>query len=284
MFLAPLLLPLLASSTTAVPAPTPSTVEPITATVSAAAPVPFIQGGKEVRAKFVEFAGKKDHDGLLALWRANPGAVLGTIDADLEGSLKVREKAKDKEPDMAKIAEMHARALWGARIAFEASGDPMILDYASSFVGWNAAQRKQFREGQAASGRAGQALGKKDGAAALAAGTECLEKAMTLGDWWGSAMGLDGICAAQRVLGQNEKALEAAAQAAAIYHSLGLAGDELGASMAMAELCQTLDRPARAQVACDRALALAKAMKNDEAVQQVEALAKKIVSPTTPAK
>lgn len=283
MFLAPLLFPLLASTTAAAPATTTiaaSPASPVAVTLAA----PTAQSGKEVRTKFVELAGKKDHDGLLALWRANPGAVLPTIDADLEGSLRVREKAKDKEPDMAKIGEMHERALWGARIAFEASGDPMIFDYTSAFVGWDEAQRKQFREGQAASGRAGQALEKGDNAGGLAAGEECLQKAMALGDWWGSGMGYDAICAAQRALGKEAAALEAASHAAAIYHSLGLAGDELSATVTVAELCKSLGRPARARVACERAITVAKAMKNDDAVQKIEALAKSIPATTAPAK
>jgi tetratricopeptide (TPR) repeat protein len=220
-----------------------------------AAPLPT-QSPKEVRAQFVDLAAKKDHDACLALWKSSPGAVLPTIDADLEGSLKVREKSA--EPDMKAIATMHARALWGAQIAFEASGDPMILDYASAFVGWEEPQRKRFREGQAAFRTAMNALKPGDAKTTLASGQQCLECASPLGDWWGTAMGYDAIAAAQKAMGDYEKALEAASRARAIYHSLGLEGDEYSAATAVSDLCMHLKRAARGKAACQIALALAK--------------------------
>lgn len=224
---------------------------------------------KDVRAQFVELAAKKDHDACLALWRAHPGEVLGTIDADLEGSLKVREKSSD--PDMKKIGEMHARALWGAEISFEASGHPLILDYASAFVGWDDAQRKLFREGQGAFRRSMKALETKDAKAALTAGQECLDRAAPLGDWWGSAMGYDAIAAAQKALGANEKALESASFARTIYHDLGLEADEYSAANTMIEMCTALARPARGKVTCDRALALAKKLGDAEGEKRLTA-------------
>jgi hypothetical protein len=224
-------------------------------TPAAPAPAPA-KSGKEMRAQFFELAGKKDHDACLALWKANPGAVLPSIDADLEGSLKAREKSS--EPNMNTILDMHARALWGAQIAFEASGDPMILDYASSFVGWNDEQRKSFREGQAAFRTAMTALKGGDAKAALAAGQQCLDLASELGDWWGTAMGYDAIAASQKSLGALDKALEAAGHARAIYHSLALEGDEYEAATSMVDLCVTAKRIPRGKAACHIALALAK--------------------------
>jgi hypothetical protein len=220
-----------------------------------------------VRKQFVDLAGKKDHDGCLALWKAHPGDVLGTIDADLEGSLRVREKAGS--PDLAKIADMHARALWGAAIAYEASGHPMIQDYASSFVGWDEAQRKSFRGGQAAFGKAMDALKKNDAKAALAAGNDCLQRAAPLGDWWGTAMGYHAIAVSQQALGENEKALEAASQERTIYHDLGLAGDEYSATLLMVDLCESLDRPARGKIACERALEMAKRLGDADGEKQL---------------
>lgn len=293
--LVPLFFPLLAATTAArcaEPVPAPVVAVPVLSAPSVAAPVAsaplvvtpvraapvvapvVLESAKDVRAKFVELAGKKDEAGLVALWKANPSVVLPTIDADLEGSLRVREKAKDKEPDMAKIKEMHERALFGARMAYQASGDPLILDYASSFVGWDEAQRKSFREGQAASARAGQAMEAGDGAEGLKAGTECLDKALALGDWWGAAMGCDAVYTAHRALGNEDKALEFAARAGAIHHSLGFAEEELRAAVTMAELCKSLKRPARGQAACERALTIAKAQKNDDLVKRIEGLAR----------
>jgi hypothetical protein len=212
--------------------------------------------GKDVRMTFVDLASKKDHDGCLALWKANADAVLPTIDADLEGSMKAREKSK--EPNMNAILDMQHRALWGAQIAFEASGDPMILDYASAFVGWNEEQRKSFREGQAAYHNATNALKGGDAKAALVAGQQCLDLASPLGDWWGTAMGYDAIAACQKSLGALDKALEAASRARAIYHSLGLAGDEYQAVTMVADICVTTKRIARGKAACQIGIGLAK--------------------------
>jgi hypothetical protein len=211
---------------------------------------------KDVRKQFVELAAKKEHDACLALWKANPDAVLPTIDADLEGSLKAREKSK--EPNMNAIIDMQHRALWGAEIAFEASGDPMILDYASAFVGWGENQRKSFREGQAAFRSAMTALKGGDAKAALVSGQQCLDLASPLGDWWGTAMGYDAIAACQKSLGALDKALEAAGHARAIYHSLGLAGDEYQSVTAIADICVTTKRIARGKAACQIGIALAK--------------------------
>jgi hypothetical protein len=225
--------------------------------VAPAAPVAQAPtSGKDVRKQFMDLAAKKDHDACLALWKANPAAVLPSIDADLEGSMKAHEKSK--EPNMNAILDMQHRALWGAEIAFEASGDPMILDYASSFVGWNDAQRKSFREGQAAYHTATKALKDGDAKAALVAGQQCLDLASALGDWWGTAMGYDAIAASQKSLGALDKALEAAGHARAIYHSIGLEGDEFEAATMIADLCLTTKRVARGKAACRIGIALAK--------------------------
>lgn len=211
---------------------------------------------KEVRAQFVELAAKKDHDGCLALWTKNPEAVLSTIDADLEGSLKARERSS--EPNMNAILTMHQRALWGAQIAFEASGDPLILDYASAFVGWDEPQRKKFREGQAAFRAAMHSLETGDAKSAFASGKQCLECASPLGDWWGTAMGYDALAASHKALGEYDHALEAASRARAIYHGLGLTGDEYAAAATMADVCVHMKLAARGKAAFQLAIALAK--------------------------
>src|SRR5690242_13107974 len=83
---------------------------------------------REVRKQYVELAGKKDKDAVVALWKANPGLVLQVIDADLEGSLKDMEKGE--APDSAKVKEKQQRALFGAECATVATGHPILLDYA----------------------------------------------------------------------------------------------------------------------------------------------------------
>src|SRR6185436_19681165 len=75
----------------------------------------------DVRKSFVALYEKKDEAGLAKLWKDNPYEILTSIDEDLEGALAVWEKSPDK-PDEKAIGEKHARALWGARIASEATG------------------------------------------------------------------------------------------------------------------------------------------------------------------
>jgi hypothetical protein len=233
----------------------------ITTLLALAPSTPAIDA-KEVRKQYVECHSKKDGAALLALWKEHPGAVLPTIDSDLEGSLKLREKSA--APDAKAIADLHARALWAAQIAFEASNDPMILDYASAFVGWNEEQRKHFREGQTAFRTAMNSMKAGDGKGALESGKQCLERASHLGDWWGMAMAFDAIAAGHKALGDEDRALEAASRARAIYHSLGLEGDEYQAATQMADLCVRLKRAARGKAACGIALALAKKLGDAE--------------------
>lgn len=227
---------------------------------------------KEVRKQFVELADKQDRPALVELWKKNPTLVLPTIDRDLESSLAEIEKGA--KPDSDKVKALHKRALFGASCAYEASGHPMIFDYTSSFTGWTAAQQKTFREGQKASGAAGQALQKKDGKTALEKGTECYQKAISLGDWWGAAMGLDAIGNAHGVLGDKEDALTALSQARMINHDLGLWGDEYGNLTAIASLCVQSERHARGRTAAQMGRELAEKLGDAEGAKQMAELEK----------
>ncbi len=229
------------------------------------APAPLADARAEVRKQFVELAGKQDREGCAKLWREHPDLVLTSIDADLEGSLKVREKTKPGEaPDEAKIHTLHERALWGAQVAFEALGQPIFRDYAAAFVGWNEDERTRFRAGQAAYGKAMQALQQGDAQAALAAGQECLQITGSLGDWWGSAMGCSAIASAQRSLGNHEKALESAAFARVLDHDLGLVSDEYEMLVLMTDECIALGRAPRARACIERGLEFAKRLGDAE--------------------
>lgn len=216
----------------------------VLAAVPSLAPAPVVAADpKEVRKQFVALADKQDRAALVELWKANKGLMLSTIDRDLEASLSEIEKGA--KPDSDKVKALHARALFGAQCAAEASGHPILLDYTSSFIGWNSAQQKSFREGQKAFGAAGQALQKKDAQTALTKGQECYDKAIALGDWWGSAMGLDAMGNAHAALGNVDAALTALSQARLINHDLGLFGDELGNLSLMADLCVKSERYSR---------------------------------------
>ncbi|MBK7641609.1 MAG: hypothetical protein IPJ19_00940 [Planctomycetes bacterium] len=224
---------------------------------------------KEVRKQYVELAGKHDKDAVVALWKANPGMVLPAIDADLEGSL--REQEKGNPPNMEKVKEQHTRALFGAECATIATGHPILLDYASSFVGWNAEQKRQFRDGQKVCGASGAALKKGDNAGALAKGKECVERASALGDWWGTAMGYDAVGRAAQALGGMDDAITALSQARLLNHDLGLSGDEYEELGLLADLSIAGERWQRALVFVHDAQALAKALGDADGAKALEA-------------
>jgi tetratricopeptide (TPR) repeat protein len=225
--------------------------------------------GDDIAARYRAAAEADDSEALAELWRANPGRILVTIDADLEGSLRLRESAPDA-PDEEAIAKLHRRALVGARVATEATGHPIFLDYASSFVGWDAGQQKQFREGQAAFGKAREALGAGDPDEAERQARRCIELAEPLGDWWGTAMGeavLGRVLAQQ---GRLEEALVALSRARLVHHDLGLQGSEYGNMLGMVDVLARLGRHGRGLVVAKQALALARALGDDENVPQLE--------------
>lgn len=225
---------------------------------------------KEVRQQFVELAGKQDKEALVALWKANPGLVLQVIDMDLEGSLKDQEKGE--AADSPKVKEKQQRALFGAHCAELATGHPIVLDYASSFVGWNADQKRQFRDGQKIYHASTDALAKGDKAAALTKGRECVERASALGDWWGTAMGFDAAGRAAQALGGLDDALTALTQARLLNHDLGLFDDEAEELGLIVDLCSATSRWQRALAAVLDAQALAQ-QRNDDAARK--ALAEK---------
>ena len=71
----------------------------------------------DFKKRFEALDDKRDHDGVVALWKGAPGRVLGTIDSYLEGALKLMEEGK---ADDKTIATMHQRALRGALAADQA--------------------------------------------------------------------------------------------------------------------------------------------------------------------
>jgi hypothetical protein len=219
----------------------------------------------QVRNDFVGLFEGREKEGLLELWRANPGAILVTIDADLEGALAEWEKRPDA-PDAAAIAERHERALWGAQAASELTGNPIFADYAASFVGWDAEQKRSFRAGQKAFGAARRALAGGDAGAALAAARDCVGRAGPLGDWWGLAMGLQAEGEALARQGEHAGAALSLARARQVNHDLGLTGAEYACSVALARVLAESGPRERARAALGHAIALSVAV-GDEAGQ-----------------
>ncbi len=208
----------------------------------------------DVRARFVELADKGDRDGIVALWKAHPGDVLGVIDADLEGSLAAKEQGAKR--DAPEVLAQRRRALFGADCALAAGVDPLLADYVSAFAGFDEAAERQFRGGQKAFGEARAALKKKDGQAALTAARECLAKAQPLGDWWGAQMGHSGSARAHEVLKDQRAALESWSMARDLAHDLQLFDDELQALSGMARCAKELQLVERERVALNLALEL----------------------------
>lgn len=231
--------------------------------LSSARPLALVQTPDPITKAYGETFETQDEDGLRELWKQNPGRILGTIDQDLEGSLSLWEANREK-PDRDAIAELHERALWGARIASEVSARPIFLDYAAAFVGWSDEQKLSFRAGQRAHDRARKALAQKDARGALDAARECRGLALALGDWWGSAMGYAAEGDAQAALGQQAEGLVASSQARLLYQQLGLFGSEARCLASMIAQLETLDRPLRLRVTLEQALALGEVL-GDEA-------------------
>jgi hypothetical protein len=217
----------------------------VAAPTPCAAPLPVQDRREEVTARYRSLAAEGDREGLAELWRANIGLVLQTIDADLEGSLALWEAAPE-EPPAAEIDALHTRALFGASVAAEALDRPLLLDYASSFVGWTDPQKHAFRAGQAVYGRAAQELREGDREVAYAAGQETVERAMALGDWWGAAMGYTVRGEAARAEGWHEDALSNLSMARSLNHALGLEFSEYRNLRGMLGAARALERAPRA--------------------------------------
>ena len=223
--------------------------------------------------RYHELAAKGDRAQLVEAWRADPGAVLPTIDADLEGSLALCEQARaaGKQPDAAAVAAMRARARFGAEAADEAFGTALFTDYAVAFASWNDAQAASFRAGQAAFGRARAAAKAGDHAEALKAAAECEELARPLGDWWGAAMGAGARGQALLKLGRNDQAVAALSEAALLNHDLRLLGTEYGAVRALAEALSAAKQPERERRALERACALAEELGDQKGLAELRA-------------
>lgn len=231
------------------------------------------QEGDDVVTQYQAAAAAGDEAALVKLWQENPYAILVTIDEDLEGSLSIRES---ESPDETAIAALHARALFGARCADQATGHPIFLEYASSYVGWTRDEEQRFRGGQAAHGKAQQALRAGDLDAAAKAGQECIDLAEPLGDWWGTAMGLGVKGQALLMKGDLLEALRCLQRARLINHDLGLVGSEYRNARAMVECLAGLNRTERLLATARQALALAGLVGDAKGQGELAALVKQL--------
>ena len=192
-----------------------------------------------------------DMGGLVELFKANEYKALGMVDQDLEGSLSIWEGAPDAATTPDAIAELHKRALFGAKAASAAFDRPIFLDYASAFCSWNDDEKRDFRAGQAAFGEARGAFKSEDLEGARKAAEKCTELALPLGDWWGCAMGLGASGSAKIMLGDYSEALADLSRARLLNNGLGLRGSELANLKGMLTCLNQLGHTQRAITVCE---------------------------------
>lgn len=230
--------------------------------------VPAQEGRREkVTAQYHALSEARDEAGLAQVWKDNRGLVLQTIDADLEGSLALWEKSPDKPPQD-EIAALQARALFGAEVASRALDQPIFIDYAASFVGWDRPQKAAFRAGQSVYGRAVQEMKDKNFETAWEAGRETIERASALGDWWGMAMGYGIAAEAARQMGEFEDSLLAFGMARQINNALGLEYSEFKNLQGMLAVARAAERLPRARVTAQALIKAAKAFKDQKVLKE----------------
>jgi len=226
-------------------------ITPLESSIIQATPL----SGKELKARFEALDTAGDHSAVVALFRSNPNGVMFLIDSYLEGSLALFEKEGSAKAD--EIQSMHSRAIRGAKAASDAFMSPDILDYASSFAGWNDEEKMQFRAGQKACRASSKAHKAKDYEAALKHAQAGLDAAWPLGDWWGTAMAMSAQGRAYIGLDQPMDALRSLSTARILYHGLALYRSARGQDLQMVPLMLELGRFPRANATIDRGLAAA---------------------------
>lgn len=236
-------------------------------------PQPQVDLRGQVSERYHEVCEARDADQMRELWAKHPSLILPVFDGDLESSLTLWETNKES-PDLEGIAKLHERALWAAGLATEVTGRPIFADYASSFVGWDPAERLRFREGQKAVFEARRAMREGNAAEALRLANHCRELAVPLGDWWGAGMGFASEGQAYVLLGQHENAVTAFSQARLLYSQLGLESSELGVLVGMLDSLEALGRWRRAHTACKAANMLALVSNPDLALELEERMGK----------
>jgi hypothetical protein len=228
-------------------------------------------GGPATPAERYEaLAAEGYYAGLVELWREAPESAIPVIDSDLEGSLALWEEHGAQRAD--EIAALIERALLGARAATEATGRRRILDYVTSFAGWDAEQKAAFRQGQQAFRSGREALRAGDARTALERGRSCRDLAEPLGDWWGTAMGLQLEGQALVALDRREEAVTPLARARLVYRELGLTASALRIEVELADLLLELGREPRARAMIEDGLSTARRLGMDDLAERFSEL------------
>ena len=224
----------------------------------------------EAHLSFETFDKASDQNAIIKLFRNNPGEVAFIMDSYLEGALALFEQAGHAENDQ--IEALFAHGLRAAFAADEAFGRRIFSDYASSFAGWDDAQKKQFRSGQAFYGEARTALEEQRYEDAIIAAEGSFGAADPLGDWWGVAVSLAVIGTAQEQLNRKQEALNAYSRARLLFQNFGMMDDLLSTEVAMTRLLKELGRAPRAQATANSAEKLAIILGNKNAEKEIAKL------------
>jgi len=232
--------------------------------------------GPTAAERYASLSVAADHEGLVALWTAHPESAIPVIDGDLEGSLALWED--DPDTNRTEIQRLIARAVAGAHAATEATGRRRILDYVTSFAGWDDDQKLSFRAGQQAFREGRQALRDGDTATALRLGRTCRDLAEPLGDWWGTAMGFGLEGSALSAIDEPDAAVTAMARARLIYRELGLTSSALRIEVDLARLLIDLGRLPRAHALVSDGETTAARLGLDEVAAQFSELAEAIAN------
>jgi hypothetical protein len=234
------------------------------ATALLARPADVVRPEDAVRARFQALHEKGDREGCTALWREKPALVLPTIEQDLDEALAKKTAAKD--PDPAGARGLEGRALWGARIAGETLGAPLIADLAATRVGWNEKDLGFHKDELAIHEKARSWLEKGENKRAQEAAHEAANRAVALGDWHGAAVAYETSAIASQGLSEFDDALLAWMQARVLFRELGLADREIACLRGALDMCFTLERIWRGRELADQAVASARSL-GDRAAQ-----------------
>ncbi|MGH1376572.1 MAG: hypothetical protein ACRBCK_09515 [Alphaproteobacteria bacterium] len=223
-----------------------------------------------VKERFEALDNKQDIDGIVVLWQNNPSVTAFVIDTYLEGALALFEQSNGENEN--KIKAMYDRGLRGALAADKAFGRKVFSDYASSFIGWDDQQKRQFRSGQKFYGDAKEALKAKRYEDAFASANESISVARPLGDWWGVAVAQAVSGIAQEEMLDFQGALVSFSEARLLFHNFGMMEDLLRSEIAMARVLIELKRFPRALVSIDYAEPLALQLRDKDGQEELNVL------------
>ncbi len=232
----------------------------------------FAQGNQNpsVQAEFEMLDTKKDQDGIIALWQKHPMETAFVIDTYLEGGLALFEQSGAEKKE--EIGAMYDRGLRGALAADKAFGRKIFSDYASSFIGWDNDEKKQFRFGQKSYNEAKDALQKGAYTDAFTLANDSINAARPLGDWWGVAVAQTVSGEAQEGLDNFSGALVSFSEARLLFQNFGMMEDLLRSEMGMARSLVKLKRFPRALVTIESAQSIALQLNKTEVLEDLKAL------------